>query len=151
METNKKNNEYRRGVTLLELFVGVGIISLMLTMGVSGLKYFSRRVEINNGLRTVTSALSTARYDSVMTNIPVKFTIEDKRIVLKQQQGTVWKEYKDFKLEEDVSFSLNANPVFYPVGSIAPLCSIFVRSSNYNYKITLSIVGQIKVTDLDHP
>ena len=46
------------------------------------------------------------------------------------------------------SVKINSSPVFSPTGSVSPLCSIFVKNSKYQYKITLSISGRIKTTEI---
>ncbi|MGE5341883.1 MAG: Tfp pilus assembly protein FimT/FimU [Candidatus Omnitrophota bacterium] len=148
-KNNTKNNQLKpKGMTLIELVVGLGVISMVLMVGVPRLKSFSTHMEVTAGLRTCTSALSTARYDAIFMNVPVKFTIETDRIVLKKKPFAVWESYKEFALERDVLFSLNASPVFYPSGSIVPLCSIYVENGRSSYKITVSAAGMIKVTQI---
>ncbi|NIM14261.1 MAG: hypothetical protein GTO45_19675 [Candidatus Aminicenantes bacterium] len=142
-----KTNRTRKGITLLELFIALGIISLALTIVVPGFKSFYSRMEINNGLRAVTSALSTARYKAIMMNKRVKFTIEGDKIVLNEKQSNQWQAFMHFDLEENVSFSINASPVFSPAGSVSPLCSIYVKNKIYSYKITISMAGRIKVME----
>jgi prepilin-type N-terminal cleavage/methylation domain-containing protein len=148
METNKKNRICLKGFTFIELLIGLGIFSLVVMVSAPGFKSFYCRMEISNGLRIVTCALNSARYDSIMMNVSVKVTLEGDRIVLKQKTSSGWEELKDFKLEKNVWFSFNASPIFYPSGSIVPLCSIFVWNERYSYKITISSAGQIKITEL---
>jgi Tfp pilus assembly protein FimT len=143
-----KTNRNRKGITLFELFIALGIISLALTIMVPGFKSFSSRMEINNGLRAVTSALSTARYKAIMMNKRVKFTIEGEKIVLKEKKSNQWQEFMHFDLEKKVSFSINASPVFSPTGSASPLCSIYVKNKTYSYRITISMAGRIKVMEV---
>lgn len=142
-----KTNRTRKGITLLELFIALGIISLALTIVVPGFKSFYSRMEINNGLRAVTSALSTARYKAIMMNKRVKFTIEGDKIVLNEKESNQWQAFMHFDLEKKVSYSINASPVFSPAGSVSPLCSIYVNNETYKYKITISMAGRIKVME----
>jgi len=143
-----KINKNKRGFTLLELFITLGIAALVLMAGVPGFKSFFRRLELRNGVRTVTAALNTARYKAIMMNKSVKFTMGDNKIVLKEKRGSRWEGFLHFDLSEEVSFSINSSPVFTPFGSVAPLCSIYVKNEISQYKITLSIAGRIKVTEL---
>jgi Tfp pilus assembly protein FimT len=145
MRANKRS----RGISFLELFIALGIISLTLTMTVSGFQSFYRRMEINNGLRAVTSALSTARYRAIWMNKRVKFTIEEDKIVLKRKESSQWNAFMHFDLEKKVSYSINASPVFSPGGSVSPLCSIYVSNKTYCFKITISMAGRIKVLEID--
>jgi Tfp pilus assembly protein FimT len=143
-----KTNSVHKGITLLELFIALGIISLALTIMVPGFKSFFSRMEIHNGLRAMTSALSTARYKAIMMNKRVKFTIEGDKIVLKEEISNQWQAFMHFDLEEKVSYSINASPVFSPAGSVSPLCSIYVNNETYKYKITISMAGRIKVVEV---
>jgi len=143
-----KINKNSKGINLLELLIGLGILSLLLTLAVPGFKSFYSRMEINNGLRTVTLALNTARYKAIVMNRRVKFTIEGNRIVLKEKTSDLWEELMHFDLEEKVSYSINAAPVFSPTGSVSPLCSIYVANKDYRCKIAISIAGRINVTQL---
>ncbi len=145
MKQNRNNNN---GITLLELLVTLSVISLVLTVGVPGLKSFFSRVELSNSLRTVTAALGTARYKAVMMNKRVKFTLEKDRIILKEKKKGEWEELLHFDLEEKVSFSINASPIFSPSGSVAPLCSIHVENEIKHCKITISIAGRIKISEV---
>ena len=138
----------RKGITLIELVVGLGVFSMILLIFVPGLKSFFTRMEIENGLRGVTAALSTARYNAIMLNRSVKVTLVNNRIVLKKKRLTTWEEFKQIELEKNVTYSINALPVFSPTGSIAPLCSIFVKNSRYSYKISVSMAGQFKTYNL---
>ena len=140
-----KNN---RGVTLLELFITLAIAALVLMVGVPGFKSFFCRMEVRNGVRTVTVALNTARYKAIMTNKSVKFTMETDKIVLKEKRDGRWEGFLHFDLSEKVSFSINSSPVFTPFGSVAPLCSVYVSNEISQYKITLSIAGRLKVTEV---
>lgn len=138
-----------RGISLIELFTTVALASMILVFGVPGLKSFFNRMEINNSLRTVTSALSTARYHSIFSNKPVKFSIVGKRIVLQSKTlPSTWEALKNFEIDKKITVSTNANPIFYPLGSVSPLCSIFIENSNYRYKITVSINGEIRTFNL---
>lgn len=140
--TNKK------GFTMIELLVALCILSLIGMVGVPMFKASLERWEVSGSVRTVTSALSTARYDAIKMNRSVKFCIENNRVVLKEKRGTLWCTFSSFEVEKDVSLTINASPVFSPIGSVAPLCSIYVRNEHYQYKITLSSAGRIKVIEV---
>ena len=143
-----KINNNDRGFTFFELCVALCIMLLMLTLGIPGFQSFFHRMELKNGVRTVTVGLSTARYKAVMKNKSVKFCIEDNRVVLKEKRSEKWEEFLHFDLDEKVTVSINSSPVFTPLGTVAPLCSIYVKNEVTQYKITLSIAGRIKVTEI---
>ena len=147
MMKQKKHLTSKKGITLTELLVALCILSLVGMAGVPMFKASVKRWEVSSGVRTVTTALSTARYNAIKMNRSVKFCIENNRVLLKEKKGTLWCTFSSFEAEKDVSLTINASPVFSPIGSVAPLCSIYVSNEHYHYKITLSSAGRIKVTE----
>lgn len=135
----------RKGITLIELLVALCILVLAGIVGIPMFKVSVQRWEVSGSVRTVTSALSTARYDAIKMNRSVKFCIENNRVLLKEKKGTVWVTFMTFEAEKNVSLSINASPVFTSIGTVSPLCTICVWNEYYQYKITLSIYGRIKV------
>ncbi|HLP49127.1 MAG TPA: type II secretion system protein [Candidatus Kapabacteria bacterium] len=143
---NKKIN--KNGITLLELIVALCILSLVGMLGVPMFKSSVKRWETAESVRTVTSALATARYDAIKMNRSVKFCIENNRVLLKEKRGTIWCTFSFFAVDKDISLTSNAAPVFSPIGNVSPLCSIDIRNIHYHYKITLSIAGRIKIIEI---
>ncbi len=141
-------NKYIRGFSLIELLVSIGAISLIFAMGIPGISGFLSRIEIQSGVRTVTSSMNYARYNSIEINRKIKYVIEDFNIVLKIRKNNKWQSYKKFKFNKSVSVKINSSPVFHPTGRVAPLCTVYVSSQRYLYKITISIAGRIKTTKL---
>ncbi len=141
----KKN---KKGFTLGELLVFLGIFSIVVMIGIPMFKSSFARWEVTSGVRTVTSALSTARYNAIKMNRSVKFCIEENRILLKEKKGEVWETFLPFEVDEAVSLTINSSPVFSPTGYVSPLCTIYVQNEHYHYKITLSIAGRIKVAKI---
>ncbi len=139
----------RNGFTLVELLVAVCILALAITMGANIFKASFSRWEASGGVRTVTAAMSTARYNAIKMNRSVKFCIEDNRVLLKEKVSGRWKTFMHFDVDDNVSLSINSSPVFSPSGFASPLCSIYVENRHYRYKITLSIAGRIKVVRLN--
>lgn len=137
------------GITLTELLVVLCLLSILITLGIPAFESFFVRWEASSGVRTVTTAISYARYDAVKMNRSVKFCIENNRILLKEKRSGVWEPFRSFDVDENVSLTINSSPVFSPTGSVAPLCSIYVRNERYCYKITISIEGRIKVAEIE--
>ncbi|MGD2089682.1 MAG: prepilin-type N-terminal cleavage/methylation domain-containing protein [Candidatus Aminicenantes bacterium] len=148
-------NKSQKGMTIFEMFVTLAIISVVITMGMPGFNSFVKRMEVRNTLRTITGVLNTARFKAIMLNKRVKFCIEDKneedtviRLKEKREGDSKWKEFMEFNLEKKVSVTINSSPIFFPNGNIAPLCSILVENEVSHYKITISIAGRIKITEM---
>ncbi len=139
----------KKGFTLGELLVVLSILSIIVTIGIPTFKSSFSRWEVTSGVRTVTSALSTARYNAIKMNRSVKFCIEENRVLLKEKKGKVWETFLPFDVDEAVSLTINSSPVFSPTGYVSPLCSIYVKNEHYRYKITLSIAGRIKIVKLN--
>ncbi|MCK5057499.1 MAG: prepilin-type N-terminal cleavage/methylation domain-containing protein [Candidatus Aminicenantes bacterium] len=146
MNNNERYGE--KGFTVLELLVTLTIFALVIGLGVPTFKAYSKKIEINNGLRTVTLAVNTARYKAIENNRSIKLKVEENRLILLEKRDSAWESFMDFDPGDRVSVSLNTSPVFYPEGYIVPLCSFYVRSNEENYKISISIAGRIKVTEL---
>jgi Tfp pilus assembly protein FimT len=146
-------NKSKKGMTIFEMFVALAVISVVITMGMPGFNSYLKRMEVRNTLRTITGVLNTARFKAIMLNKGVKFCIEDKNeeemvIRLKEKKDSNWEKFMEFSLEKKVSVTSNASPIFYPNGSIVPLCSILVENEVYHYKITISIAGRVKITEM---
>lgn len=145
-QNNHKNS--KRGITLVELLVALCIFSLAGMVGIPMFNASVEKWEVAGSVRTVTSALSTSRYDAIKMNRSVKFCIENNRVLLKEKKGIIWCTFSSFEVAKDVSLTTNASPVFSPIGTVAPLCTIDVQNDHYHYKIALSSAGRIKVTEL---
>ena len=148
-------NKIQKGMTVFEMFVTLTIISLVVTMGMPGFDSYLKRMEVRNTLRTITGVLNTARFKAIMLNKRVKFCIEDKneedtviRLKEKREGDSKWKKFMEFNLEKKVSVTINSSPIFFPNGNISPLCSILVENEISHYKITISIAGRIKITEM---
>ncbi|MCK4766479.1 MAG: prepilin-type N-terminal cleavage/methylation domain-containing protein [Candidatus Aminicenantes bacterium] len=144
----KNNKAGAKGFTVIELLVSVSIFALIIALGVPGFKAFFKKVELTNALRTVTSAISSARYKAVEDNRSVKMCLENNKLVLKEKQDGDWESIKDFDPGEEIELSMNSAPIFYPEGYIVPLCSILVSGESADYKITISFAGRVKVVQL---
>ena len=148
-------NKCQKGMTLFEMFVTLAVISLVVSMVMPGFNSYVKRMEVRNTLRTITGVLNTARFKAIMLNKRVKFCIEDKneedtviRLKEKRDGDSKWKKFMEFSLEKKVSVTINSSPIFFPDGNISPLCSILVDNEVSHYKITISIAGRIKITEM---
>jgi Tfp pilus assembly protein FimT len=151
------NNSSKRGLTFFEVVVTLALISFIMTMAMPSFDLYFRRMELRNTLRTITGVLNTARFKAVMLNNPVKFCIEEKNkyneekelcIRLKEKRYNQWEKLMEFSLENKVTVSINSSPVFYPNGNVSPLCSIVVENELCYYKVTISIAGRVKITEV---
>ena len=135
----------KKGLTVFELLITVGLFSFLVIVMVPGLQSFFVRMEIHSGLRTLTSALSTARYLAIQNNQPVKVEIVAGSLQLSVDNGQGWQVTRSFALSDKLSVSANSRPVFSPLGFVSPLCTITLERQKRVYRVVLSMYGRIKV------
>jgi Tfp pilus assembly protein FimT len=135
----------KKGLTVLELLVSVGLFAFLLVTVVPGLQSFFVRLEISTGLRTITAALSTARYQAIRENQPVRVEVVPGRLQLSVDNGRGWQVTRSFELSRKLSVRANSRPVFSPLGNASPLCTITLEKQQRIYRIVLSMYGRIKV------
>ncbi|MEN8223052.1 MAG: prepilin-type N-terminal cleavage/methylation domain-containing protein [Acidobacteriota bacterium] len=143
-------NDNRRGLTIIELLVGVIIGMIIITSSFSIASSFLSRIEISGAVSTITSYLSSARYISLSECRKVRFKISGNEVLLQILADHKWKNFKSAEIKGEVIISSNASPVFSPTGTASPLCSIRVSSKAYCRIITLSFAGRIRVKDLKY-
>ena len=135
----------KKGVGVLELLVSMTLISLILTLSLSGFKSLFSQMEMIHAVRTVTSALNTARYRAIENNQPVKVESEEDGIVLKIKCGARWIPLQVFEWNGRTGIRMTAAPVFSPAGSVTPTTTIELRNRQRVYEITAAITGRIRV------
>ena len=137
----------KKGLTVFELLVTVGLFSFLVVMLVPGLQSFFVRMEIHTALRILTSGLSTARYLAIQDNQPVRVEVVAGRMLLCVDNGLGWQVTRSFPLNEKLSIRANSRPVFSPLGFVSPLCTIILEKQKRIYRVVLSMYGRIKVYD----
>lgn len=135
----------RKGLTVIELLVTVSLFAFLIVAAAPGLKSFFGRLEIDSGLRTVTAALSTARYQAIRENRPVRAEVVPGKLLLSQDSGLGWRVIRSFDLGNKLSVRANSRPVFSPLGSASPLCTIILENQQRVYRVVLSMYGRVKV------
>jgi prepilin-type N-terminal cleavage/methylation domain-containing protein len=138
----------RKGFSLVELLVYLFIISIVLLMGVKGFKKYRLEAEISNGVRLVVSSLNTARYEAVSEYERIRVYQNNDKILLQKKKDGKWKKFHDFKIKGNISIKFNNYPVFSPLGSASPLCSVIISNDFKSFKTSLSMAGRIKTTEL---
>jgi len=137
----------KKGVTIVELLVAVGLFALLVTVVLPGLASFFSRLEVHTALRTVTSGLSAARYQAICDNQPVRAEIVSGKLLLSQDLGLGWQVIKSYDLGRKVEIRANSRPVFSPLGSASPLCTVTLRQQQRVWRVVVSMYGRVKVYD----
>lgn len=139
----------KTGFTVVELLVTVVLASMVFLIGFTGFQSFQNRARATHAIRSVTSAFSRARYRAIQQNRSVKVCLEKGQLVLKTKRNNGWQTCTSHRLDNRIEVSMNASPVFSPTGFVSPLCSVFVTDQKHRHKITLSMAGRIKVTEIN--
>ncbi|HSQ35551.1 MAG TPA: hypothetical protein VLQ89_06130 [Candidatus Binatia bacterium] len=134
-----------KGLTVVELLVTVALFAFLIVAVAPGLKSFFSRLEIDGGLRTVTAALSAARYQAIRENRPVRAEVVPGCLRLSVDEGQGWQVTRCFELSGKLSVRANSRPVFSPLGIASPLCTIILENQRRVYRVVLSMYGRIKV------
>lgn len=135
----------KKGLTIVELLVAVGLLSVLLTVLLPGLGSFISRLEVHTALRTITSGLSAARYQAIRDNQPVRAEVIPGKLLLSQDCGRGWQVIQSFDLGGKVSIQANSCPVFTPLGNASPLCTITLRKERRVWRVVVSMYGRVKV------
>ena len=135
----------KKGLTVFELLITVGLLSFLATVMVPSLQSFFVRLEVHTGLRTLTSALNTARYLAIQNNLPVRAEVIPGCLQLSVDSGQGWQVTHRFDLSEKLSIRANSRPVFSPLGFVSPLCTITLECRGRTWRVVLSMYGRIKV------
>jgi Tfp pilus assembly protein FimT len=135
----------RKGLTVIELLVAVGVFALLVTMLVPGLGSFFSRLEVHTALRAVTAGLSTARYQAIRDNRPVRAEVSGGKLLLSRDDGLGWQVIRSFELGNKLSIRANSRPVFSPLGNVSPLCTITLQKERRVWRVVVSMYGRVKV------
>ncbi len=141
---NKKNS----GLSLIELLIYFLLLSIIFSFCVLSFKSFKRESEITNGVRTVIAALNTARYNAVKEYEKIKVCQNNNKIFLQKKIDGNWETYKTFELKGSLILKFNNSPIFSPMGSVSPLCSIYIKNEFKQYKSSISMAGRIKTKQI---
>jgi Tfp pilus assembly protein FimT len=137
----------KKGLTVFELLVTLSLFSFLVMVMVPALQSFFKRLEIHTALRTVTAALSTARYLAIRDNQPVRAEVTAGRLTLSVDNGQGWQTMRSFDLSGKLKVNANSRPVFSPLGNVSPLCTITLEMGQKIYRVVLSMYGRLKVYD----
>jgi type II secretion system protein H len=135
----------RKGLTVIELLVAVVVLALLATVLVPGLGSFFARLEVHTALRTVTAGLSAARYQAIRDNRPVRVEVSGGKFKLCRDDGLGWQVIRSFELGDRLAIRANSRPVFSPLGSVAPLCTITLQQERRVWRVVVSMYGRVRV------
>lgn len=138
----------KKGIGVLELVVSMTLVSLILTLTLLGFKSLFSQMEAAQAVRTVTSALNTARYRAIENNHPVKVEAREEGLVLKVKRASQWIPVQEFDLIRQARLKMTASPIFSPAGGVAPTTTIELKVHQRVFEITTAITGRIKVFEI---
>lgn len=135
----------KKGLTVFELLVTVGLFSFFVTLTVPGLRSLFARLEVHAALRTLTSGLGAARALAIRDNLPVMAEVAPGSLQLSVDNGLGWQVTRRFPLSEKLDIRANSRPVFSPLGNVSPLCTITLETRHRVYRVVISMYGRVKV------
>jgi len=135
----------RKGMTVFELLVAVGLFSFLVTAMVPSMRSLFARLEMHTALRTVTAGLNAARYQAIQENHPVRAEIVPGRLQISVDNGSGWRVTRSFPLSEKLTITANSRPVFSPLGNVSPLCTITLEARQKVCRVVVSMYGRIRV------
>lgn len=133
-----------RGVSVFELLVVLGLMALLIILLAPGFKAFFSRLEIQKGVQMTVLAINTARFKAASLNRRVKLVVDKHCLVLNTYGEKKWVPFDRISAGNSIDLRANKMPVFSPTGTVAPTCTFIISNPNFNYKVTLSILGRIK-------
>jgi type IV fimbrial biogenesis protein FimT len=64
-----------RGVSLIELMIGLAIMAILLTIGLPAFTVFLQNTQIKNGAQTALAGITLARAEAIRRNVQVRFSL----------------------------------------------------------------------------
>ena len=135
----------KKGLTVFELLVTVGLFSFFVTMTVPGLRSLFARLEVHEALCTLTSGLNAARTLAIRDNLPVRAEVVPGKLLLSQDDGAGWRVIRSFALGGKLAVCANSRPVFSPLGNVSPLCTITLQKERRVWRVVVSMYGRVQV------
>lgn len=144
------NNNRLRGITLVEIFVALGVLAIALTFAAVPLERMSARADVDIARENIVYAMKSAHRAAIRANIPVRMFISpdgaDNRLEagFSPRRGTVDFNYlPNYRLPEHVSVAFPegiSRIDFLPSGQVNPAGFITLSSSNHpDYVVTITI------------
>jgi len=146
------------GFTLIEMMIVIAILAIFAAIAVPNFLSYLPKHRLNGAARQVMGDLMAARMQAVSQNNEFKifFLANGHEYMIlddDDNDGTAdageLTDPKDIHPEyHDVTFSSTNNPIFLPVGTATDLPTITLTNSVDSKKVTVSMAGRVKITDL---
>lgn len=142
------------GVTLTELMIVLGILSVVGLMGGSWLSTQIPHYQLNGAVRQVRADLLAARMQAVSQRNEFRVFFEDEQHydILDDDNNNgkadPGERLEHRSIQEDyagVIIHSNRNPIFHPRGTASSLGTVIVANPTGEKALTVSITGQVKV------
>lgn len=78
-----------RGVTLIELLVGMAIVAILLGLGVPSIATYLQGAKLNNSAQSYLSGIQMARSEAIRRNLPVQFVLTNSPAVAGVENAAV--------------------------------------------------------------
>ncbi len=143
-----------RGVTIAELLIVLGILSVVSLIGGSWLSTQIPSYQLNGAVRQVRADLLAARMQAVSQGNEFRVFFEDEQHyhILdddnnngKADPGEMVEKRSIVEDYPGVTVQSNRNPIFHPRGTASSLGTVTIANQAGEKSITVSITGRVKV------
>ncbi len=136
----------KRGFSVVETALTLALISTIIYMAATSFISLSPKYKLKRAAGEVYMRLNYARYKAIYYGQPVRVRFQSNSYIVEKfnETQTHWQPIVT-GVFEGVTVESNNHPIFYPVGTVSNLATIFVANSFGRYKLTLAISGKIKM------
>lgn len=136
--------ENQKGITLIELMIGISIMVVLLALAIPSLK--GRK--LNEATRTIFSDLRYARMQAIKSRNSIMVTFDPNAFTYQVYNQDANQSILTKDIDNDfhgITFSQSNNPVFNPAGSVSPSGTVTVSDGINVKNITFSGTGRIRI------
>lgn len=144
----------QHGVTLTELLIVLGILSVVTLIGGSWLSTQIPHYQLNGAVRQVRADLLAARMQAVSQGNEFRVLFQDEQHydILdddnnngKADPGEMMEKRSILEDYDGVTVHSNRNPIFHPRGTASSLGTVTIANQAGEKSITVSMTGRVKV------
>ena len=134
-----------RGFSLVEAVLAVALAGLFALGAQATVQKLGPGLHLRSGLWQVTSGLSQARFEAILsgTAVRVRFAPAGFSLERYDESAGSWRPARTVVLD-GVRVRANNAPIFHPQGTVSGMASITVENARGSYRITVAITGRIR-------
>jgi type IV fimbrial biogenesis protein FimT len=146
-DSQVSNILYQSGFTVVELMIGIAIVTILGTIAVPNILSEIPKFRLNGAAQQVLGDLMAARMRAASQNKKVKVVFTDGnqyQICDDPFDPPCWKDRKIQDNFKGISIDTGNNPIFHPRGTALPM-KISIRNKHNCKDLIISIAGRIRI------